>query len=198
MLTIGITGGIGSGKTTACTVFETLGAPVYYADTRAKELMNTDRHLKALLQEHFGTDIYQEGRLNRKQLSALIFNDEKRLQMVNGWVHPAVARDFESWLEEQSAPYVLEETAILFESGISSRFDKVILVTAPEDMRVERVCRRDAVPAATVKARMTHQWPEEKKTALADFIIYNDERHQLIPQIISIHKQLLEWFLQKN
>ncbi|MDR0712768.1 MAG: dephospho-CoA kinase [Bacteroidales bacterium] len=190
MLKIGVTGGIGSGKTTVCGVFEILGIPVYYADNRAKELMNTDRQLKTLLQEHFGTDLYREGTLNRSLLSALIFNDKKRLRMVNGWVHPAVARDFEDWCCRQSAPYVVEEAAILFESGLSSRFDKMILVTAPEDIRMERVCRRDATRAEFVKARMSHQWAEEKKMELADFIIRNDDRHLLIPQIIRIHRQL--------
>ncbi|MDR3094970.1 MAG: dephospho-CoA kinase [Bacteroidales bacterium] len=190
MLKIGITGGIGSGKTTVCKLFETLGIPVYYADGRAKELMNTDMQLKALLQERFGATIYVDGQLNRNKLAALIFNNKENLQTVNGWVHPAVARDFEKWCHTQHAQYAMEESAILFEHNLAALFDKVILVTAPENLRIERVCRRDAVRAEAVRQRMNNQWSEEKKKRLADFIIHNDDENMLIPQILEIHRQL--------
>lgn len=190
MLKIGLTGGIGSGKTTVCKLFETLGIPVYYTDERAKELMNTDLQLKALLQERFGTDLYTDGKLNRSSLSARIFNNQADLQAVNGWVHPAVAHDFEAWCGKQCAPYVLEETAILFEHNMASRFDKVIVVTAPEAVRIDRVCQRDAVAAEAVKQRISNQWSEERKMALADFIIHNDDESKLLPQVLEIHRML--------
>ncbi len=191
MLKVGITGGIGSGKTSACMVFETLGIPVYYADTRAKQLMNTDHILKASLEGHFGKDLYEDGILNRRKLAGIIFNDKAALEKVNSWVHPAVARDFVHWCEQQTAPYVLEETAILFESGMSQRFGKVILVTAPESVRIARVCARDHVSPEAVRMRMDNQWPDEKKMALADYMICNDDIQPIIPQVMDIHKALL-------
>jgi len=191
MLKVGITGGIGSGKTTVCKMFETLGIPVYYADTQAKLLMNTDPELKASLQGYFGSEIYVDGILVRHQLAEIIFNDPSALEKVNSWVHPAVARDFERWCKMHPSPYVLEEAAIIFESNITQRFEKVILVTAPDDIRIERVCARDQVAPEIVRKRMDNQWPEEKKIALADYVIYNDNVQLIAPQVMSIHKNLL-------
>jgi len=191
MIKVGITGGIGSGKTTVCKVFETLGIPVYNADTQAKMLMNTDPELKATLQDYFGSGIYHDDILVRHQLAEIIFNDQAALEMVNSWVHPAVVRDFEHWCTLQTSPYILEEAAIIFESKIAYRFEKVILVTAPDDIRVERVCARDHVTPEIVRKRMINQWPEEKKIALADYIIYNDNVHLIAPQVIVVHKRLL-------
>ena len=187
---IAITGGIGSGKSTVCKVFKTLGVPVYDADTQAKLLMNTDPELKSALQESFGSDIYCNETLDRRKLAEIIFNDPLMLEKVNSWVHPAVARDFERWHQQQTAPYVLEEAAIIFESNMAHRFDKVILVTAPDDLRIERVCARDRVTPDSVRQRMANQWPEEKKIALADYIIYNDNRQMIIPQVTRIHDEL--------
>jgi len=189
-MNIGITGGIGSGKSTVCKIFRTLGVPVYEADTRAKLLMNTDLELKAALEGYFGRDIYRDGMLDRHKLAEIIFNDPSALEKVNSWVHPAVARDFENWHKQQTSPYVLEEAAIIFESNIAHRFKKVILVTAPEDLRIERVCARDQVAPETVRKRMANQWPEEKKIALADYIIYNDHQHLIIPQVLKINDEL--------
>ena len=190
MLKVGITGGIGSGKTTVCKMFETLGIPVYYADTQAKLLMSTDPELKASLQGYFGSEIYVDGILVRHQLAEIIFNDPDALEKVNSWVHPAVARDFERWCKMQTSPYVLEEAAIIFESNITHRFEKVILVTAPEDIRIERVCARDCVAPEIVRKRMNNQWPEEKKIALADYVIYNDNVQLIAPQVMAIHKKV--------
>ncbi|MDR1673483.1 MAG: dephospho-CoA kinase [Bacteroidales bacterium] len=190
MLKIGVTGGIGSGKTTVCRLFETLGIPVYYADDRAKELMDTDPELKNLLQQHFGNDLYRNGKLDRPKLSEFIFNNRTQLQTVNGWVHPAVARDFELWCTRQTSPYVMEESAILFESNSAVRFDKIILVVAPEDMRIERVCLRDNIDSDSVRRRMSNQWSEKKKRELADFVICNDNKHALLPQVEEIHGKL--------
>ena len=188
---IGITGGIGSGKTTVCMFFETLGVPVYYADTQARQLMNTDPELKASIMGYFGSGMYRDGTLDRSKLAEIIFNDKTALEKVNSWVHPAVARDFEQWCSRQTAPYVLEEAAIIFESNLAHRFEKVILVTAPDHIRIHRVCARDNATPQAVRSRMTHQWPEEKKMSLADYIIYNDGEHLITPQVMEIHKRLL-------
>jgi len=190
-MNIGITGGIGSGKTTVCKVFKTLGVPIYDADTQAKLLMNADTELKAALEGYFGSEIYHEGMLDRRKLAEIIFNDRSALEKVNSCVHPAVARDFEHWRMRQTAPYALEEAAIIFERDIAHRFQKVILVTAPDDLRIERVCARDGVSAETVRKRMANQWPEEKKIALADYIIYNDNQRLIIPQVLEIHRILI-------
>ena len=192
MYKVGITGGIGSGKTSVCMVFETLGIPVYYADTRAKQLMNTDAELKAELERYFGKEIYHHGILDRSKLAEIIFDNPSALEKVNSWVHPAVARDFENWCTQQMSLYVLEEAAIIFESGLAQRFDKVILVTAPEPIRIERVCARDSVSPEAVRKRMNNQWREEKKIALADFIILNDHENMIIPQTLKIHMALLK------
>ncbi len=192
MYRVGITGGIGSGKTTASKIFEILGIPVYYADTRAKELMNTDPELKASLIKLFGESIYVENGLERKKLAGLIFSDKTALEKVNQLVHPAVGRDFLTWCDRQNSPYVMEEAAILFENSLYKRFWKIILVTAPESLRIERVCQRDQIDPDTVRQRMANQWPDEKKIALADYVIHNDESHLLIPQVIHIHHQLLK------
>jgi dephospho-CoA kinase len=191
MLKVGITGGIGSGKTTVCKVFETLSIPVYDADAHAKLLMNTDPELKASLQSYFGSSIYHDGTLVRHKLAEIIFNDRAALEKVNSWVHPAVARDFERWCTHQTSPYVLEETAIIFENNLAHRFEKVILVTAPDNIRIERVCARDHITPESVHKRMLNQWPEEKKIALADYIIQNDNVRPIVPQVMGIHKNLL-------
>ncbi len=198
MRKVGITGGIGSGKTSACQVFELLGIPVYYADIRAKQLMNTDPELKNALEENFGKDIYENRQLNRRKLSGLIFNDKALLEKVNGLVHPAVARDFSQWCRQQTTPYVLEEAAILFENNMASKFWKMILVTAPEALRIERVCKRDAADPQTVRARINNQWPDEKKIKLADYVIYNDNEHMMVSQVKSIHHKLIEEAQQRD
>ena len=191
MLQVGITGGIGSGKTSACLVFETLGIPVYYADTQAKQLMNTDSELKTNLKGYFGDDIYRDGMLDRRRMADIVFNDRIALEKVNSWVHPAVARDFDLWCMKQTTPYVLEESAILFENDLTNRFGKIILVTAPDDIRIKRVCERDNITPEAVRERMANQWPEEKKISLADYLIENDHFHLIMPQVMDIHKKIL-------
>ncbi len=191
MITAGITGGIGSGKTSACRIFEALGVPVYYADEQAKLLMNTDPELKTSMEECFGRGIYENGTLNRRKLADIIFNDKTALEKVNARVHPAVARDFRQWCLRQTVPYMLEESAILFENNMARRFGKIILVTAPEAVRIQRVRERDQITEEAIRARIKNQWPDEKKIPLADYVIYNDELHLMIPQVLDIHQQLL-------
>lgn len=198
MVKIGITGGIGSGKTTVCRIFESLGVPVYFADAAAKQLMNTDPELKSSLERLFGKEIYENGILVRRKLAEIIFNDKTALEKADSLIHPAVGKDFIRWSNRQTSPYVLEEAAIIFEKGIAGKFDKVILVTAPETLRIKRVSERDHVDPESVLSRIKNQWTEEKKAALADFIIRNDHSQLLIPQVINIHRQLLQIAKKKD
>lgn len=197
-LQIGITGGIGSGKTTVAEIFEAFGIPCYYADSRAKALMVEDEEVKSDLIEYFGVELYPDGVLNRPWLAKRIFESEEDRSFVNGVVHPAVGRDFNKWAEEQDAPYVLREAAILFETGGYKLSDANILVTAPEEIRIERVVNRDGVTADQVKARMRAQWSDDHKRKLADFIILNDGNTPLIPQVKHIHETLLSRANQKD
>ncbi len=192
MKTIGITGGIGSGKTTCCRIFETLGIPVYYADPRAKKLMTSDKLLKAQIKELLGKDAYfRNGRLNRGFIASKIFNDKALLKKMNGMVHPAVGRDVIAWASQQDAPYILYEAALLVENGSYKNFNKLIVVSCPQEERIRRVMSRDDVDMKDVKARMKHQLPESKKLAVADFVIVNDGQEMLIPQIMEVHEQIL-------
>ncbi|MFN7117204.1 MAG: dephospho-CoA kinase [Saprospiraceae bacterium] len=190
---IGITGGIGSGKTTVCKIFETLGIPVYYADERAKWLMTHDAALKNGIQQLFGEAAYtKEGALNRPYIAQLAFNNPEKLQQLNALVHPAVFRDQEQWHESQlNVPYTLKEAALIYESGSDKDLDKVIVVTAPVDLRVQRVMERDGITREAIEARLKQQMPEEEKLKRADFVIHNDMEWSLIPQVLAIHNQLL-------
>jgi dephospho-CoA kinase len=191
MLRIGVTGGIGSGKTTVCRLFEGRGVPVYYADAEAKRLMTDDAELRQRIERRYGEDLYADGWLNRRRLASIIFNDKKELTRVNGWVHPAVAKDFERWSLSQTAPYVLEESAIIFECGMEGRFDGVVLVTAPEAVRISRVCLRDGVAPEAVRARLSNQWQEDRKRLLADYVIDNDHEEELPMHVEVVHQALL-------
>lgn len=193
MLKAGITGGIGSGKTTVCKIFETLGIPVYYADDRAKWLMTHDPELVEAISNTFGKDAYlPEGQLNRAYLAKVVFGDDEKLAQLNALVHPAVFRDGYQWHSSQiNVPYTLREAALLFESGSYRAIDKMIVVTAPLPVRVKRVMERDQVTEAAVMARIEKQWPEEEKVKRADFVIFNDGDRLLIPQVLEIHRSLL-------
>ncbi|MBP9152953.1 MAG: dephospho-CoA kinase [Flavobacteriales bacterium] len=188
MKVIGITGGIGSGKTTTCEVFQELGVPVYYADLRARELMTSNLELKNKIIHSFGSQAYEGGRLNRPYLAQQVFNSKEKLSVLNGLVHPAVANDFEDWLEEHKGEkYVLKEAAILFESGAYQDVDITVLVIAPESLRLERVMARDGSSKEDVLKRMKNQWTQERKVKLADHIISNDGTQLLIPQVLELH-----------
>lgn len=193
MKTIGITGGIGSGKTTCCRIFETLGIPVYYADTRAKKLMTSDKTLKAEIKALLGKEAYyRNGRLNRGYIASQIFNDKALLKKMNGLVHPAVGRDVIGWASQQDAPYILYEAALLVENGSYKNFTKLLVVSCPEKERIRRVMERDDVDMKDVKARMDNQLPESIKIAVADYVIVNDGQEMLIPQIMDVHERILE------
>ncbi|MBQ5997261.1 MAG: dephospho-CoA kinase [Bacteroidales bacterium] len=190
MKRIGITGGIGSGKTTVCEVFKALQIPVYHADDRARQLMDAPGPLREQLTRTFGRDIYTPEGLDRRRFAAMLFGDEAAVQRVNSLVHPAVMADFANWAETQTAPYVLHEAAILFETGLYRQFDANILVTAPVEVRIRRVTSRDACEPAAVMQRMRHQWDDARKLPLADYVIQNDNVQLIVPQVMRIHAQL--------
>ncbi len=193
MLKIGITGGIGSGKTTVCKIYEVLGIPVFYADAAAKELMYTDLLLRENIIKDFGDQSYsQEGQLNRKYLSSIVFNDEQQLKKLNALVHPAVFSFFDTWVSEHiSAPYIIKEAALLFESGSHKMCDQTVLVRSPEALRISRIIKRDEISFEEVRLRMKRQFTDEMKEKLADHVIMNDEESLLIPQVLALHHYFL-------
>ncbi|MFD1256059.1 dephospho-CoA kinase [Mucilaginibacter terrae] len=196
MLKIGITGNIGSGKTTISHIFELLGIPVFYSDEVAKQVMTNDTKLMAGIKKHFGTEAYfADGTFNRKHLSSIVFNNDAQLQALNSLVHPAVFRAFDGWVSQHNkAPYVLKEAAILFESGSYKDCNHTILVTAPLPMRISRVMRRDGITQADAQSRNARQMPEEEKKKLAGFIIANDNSQLIIPQVLALHQQFIKQF----
>jgi len=193
MLKIGITGGIGSGKTTVCKVFELLGVPVFYADDVAKSIMHTDPILKSGILDAFGQNSYaQSGELNRSYISSIVFNNKHELEKLNSLVHPAVFRAFDNWvLSQKGASYVIKEAALLYESDAYKMCDRSILVISPIETRISRVKARDGISAEDIQLRMDRQFSDEQKMKFADHILNNDERQLLIPQIIQLHQQFL-------
>ena len=190
-LKVGITGGIGSGKSTVCNIFKILGIPVFEADLVAKSLINSNSNIRNGLIELFGKNIYNENNhVNRKMLANLIFNDDNLLDKVNRLIHPEVRNEFVKWQELQNQEYAIHEAAILFESGFYKMMDYTILVTAPEETRIERVTKRENISAELVKIRMEKQWPDKEKRILASIELVNDNKNLLIPQILEIDKKL--------
>ena len=191
MLKIGITGGIGSGKTTVAKVFEVLGIPVYYADDAAKRLMNEDEALKQKIKTTFGEAAYTNGVLNRKYVADIVFNAPEKLELLNKLIHPATIQDAENWMQKQTTAYTLKEAALIFESGARQNLDYVIGVTAPAPLRILRTMQRDGITREEVIARMDKQMDETIKMKLCDFVIKNDEQEMLLPQVLELHKKLL-------
>ena len=190
-LHVGITGGIGSGKTVASRLFEVLGIPVYYADAEAKRLMQEDATLRAQLITAFGKEVYNEEGLNRSWLATQVFGNAGKLALLNSLVHPAVIAHGQQWSQQQTAPYTLKEAALIFESGSSAGLDVVIGVWAPQALRIKRVMHRDGISRQEVLARMHKQMDEGIKMKLCDYVLYNDEQQMLIPQVLALHEQLL-------
>ncbi|MBC7828779.1 MAG: dephospho-CoA kinase [Chitinophagaceae bacterium] len=190
MLKIGLTGGLGSGKSTIAKIFEVLGIPVYYADTEAKRIMNDDPQLKAEIRKHFGDEAYIENQLNRPYLSSIVFNNRDKLALLNSIVHPATIRDSKEWINKQITPYAIKEAALIFESGSQESLDYVIGVSAPAHLRIERAMQRDQLSREQVQQRMSKQIEEVIKMHLCDFVIYNDEVKPVIPQVLELHKKL--------
>jgi dephospho-CoA kinase len=194
MLKIGITGNIGSGKTTVCKLFELLGAPVFYADFYGKKVMTEDVVLVEAIRKTFGAEAYfADGGLNRKYISNIVFKNEAELEKLNALVHPAVFRAFDEWaVSFNTKNYVLKEAAILFESGSDKQCDKTIVVAAALDIRLKRVMQRDQLTEAEVLRREEKQMPQQEKISKADFVIYNEPQMMVIPQVLQIHQQLLQ------
>jgi dephospho-CoA kinase len=193
MLKIGITGGIGSGKTTVCKVFELLDIPVFYADDVAKTLMVKDVILIQQIKATFGDEAYfADQSLNRKFISDTVFNQPNLLKKLNSFVHPAVFRAFDTWCLQQKAPYVLKEAALLFESGSYQQNDYNILVSCPLALRIQRVMLRDKLTQEKVMERIAVQLPEETKQSLANYLIQNNEQEFIITQVLQLHSQLLQ------
>ena len=190
-LAIGITGGIGSGKSTVCEVFKLLGVPVFEADTTAGKLINSDSEIRNNLIQLFGSEIYNsDKKINREKLANIIFNSDVELEKVNKVVHPAVRKEFMNWLKLQKTDYIIHEAAILIESGFYKMMDFTILVSAPEEMRIERVMRRNNLTRENVISRMEKQWSDVEKRKFATVELVNDNKNLLIPQIIEIDKKL--------
>lgn len=187
---IGITGGIGSGKSMVAKILQLMGYPVYSSDQRAKEIMQEDQVLIAGLKELFGEEAYQDSNLNRPYIAAQIFKDSSKRTAMNNLVHPAVRKDFQNWVSRQKASLLFQESALLFETGNYRSFDAVILVSAPEKVRMERVKERDQLTDEQVQSRFNAQMPEEEKMKLTDLIIQNDGNHLLVPQILDLLKKI--------
>lgn len=185
MLKVGITGGIGSGKSTVCRLFALMGIPVYDADSRAKALMTTNASLVKSVKKYFGADVYDKsGKLNRKLLGSRVFNDKEKLNLLNSLVHPVVQKDHELWHRKQkNCPFTIKEAALLFESGSYKKLDLIITVTSPLPLRIERAMKRDNTTRKEVMARLKKQWTDAQRKKAADFIISNNERDSLIQSV---------------
>ncbi|MBX2961485.1 MAG: dephospho-CoA kinase [Cyclobacteriaceae bacterium] len=194
LLQIGITGGIGSGKSLVSKIFHSLGIAVYDSDSRAKSLMTTDGILVSHIKKEFGLLSYHEdGGLNRNYLAETVFNDPEKLNVLNKLVHPRVGEDYKHWLSEHEEDfYVLKEAALLFEAGSYEHLDRIIVVTAPAELRIKRVLERDTHRTdADVKAIINNQWSEEEKVSRADHVVLNDETTLVIPQVLALHSNFM-------
>lgn len=191
MKTIGLTGGMGSGKTTVANFFKELGVPVYITDTAGKTLMNTDETVKAKIIALFGAKAFNEGQLDRKFVASKVFNSSEKLEQLNQIVHPAVALDFKQWREKQDSPYVIYEAAILFEAGSYKNCDLIILVTASLEERIKRLQIRDKSSLEEIEARIQHQWSDERKRKLSNFEIINENLSATKDQVRNLHKILI-------
>ncbi len=192
MIKVGLTGGIGSGKTLVSEIFIRLGIPVFNADNESKSILNTDKEVIQQIINNFG-DLYTENGINREKLASIIFNDQVALETINSIIHPKVREYFHSWAAKHvNAKYVIEEAAILFESNAYKELDVTINVHADELIRISRVIVRDKTTAESVKSRMNNQWSDKERIELADFTIYNNGDKMVLPQVLEIHNQILK------
>ena len=194
MLRVGLTGGIGSGKSTVAAIFETLGVPVSYADTEAKRLMNEDPELKEAISRHFGAEAYAGGTLNRKWVAGQVFNHPEKLELLNSLVHPATIRQGARWMQQLAGqcPYAIREAALIFETRAAGQLDFIIGVYAPQSLRIHRTLARDHTTREAVLQRMRNQIDEDIKMRLCDAVIRNDEQEAVIPQVLALHERLLQ------
>ncbi|HEX5154173.1 MAG TPA: dephospho-CoA kinase [Parafilimonas sp.] len=191
MLKIGLTGGMGSGKTTVSRIFSVLGIPVFYADDIAKTIMNEDESLKQNLIHLFGNEAYINGQLNRKYIASIVFNNKYKLDQLNALVHPVTIAAADKWISEQTTTYVIKEAALMFEAGAAAHLDYVIGVYAPQHLRLQRVMHRDSANREDVLARMNRQIDETIKMKLCDFVVVNDGQQAILPQVLSLHEKFL-------
>lgn len=192
MLRIGLTGGIGSGKSTVANIFKVLGIPVYDADSASKRLMTENEELKSQIKNAFGEEVYSGGVLNRKYLAEEVFGKSEKLVFLNSLVHPATIKDAAEWMKKQKTPYLIKEAALIFESGSQKGLDYVIGVKTPLALRLQRTMERNQITEEQVKARMDKQMDEEIKMRLCDYVIVNDEQQLLIPQVLKLHEVFLK------
>jgi dephospho-CoA kinase len=199
MLKIGLTGNIGSGKTVVSGVFSTLGIPVYHADEESKKFLD-DPAVKNEIVKHFGYGILTNGHeINRRSLATMVFTDEQALRLLNSILHPKIKQDFRNWaLMHSDKPYVIQEAAIIFESGFRPEYDYIIHVSCPKETAIDRVIKRDKIDGHSVLRRMQFQFDDAEKSRLSDFVIRNDGSEMLIPQVLAIHQQLLKIGTNRN
>ena len=191
ILKIGLTGGMGSGKTTVSKIFSVLGAPVFYADDAAKTIMNENAELKQKIVSLFGSEAYSENTLNRKYISSVVFNDPFKLEQLNALVHPITIAAADSWMQQQTTAYVIKEAALMFEAGAAAHLDYVIGVHAPQALRIQRVVHRDGITREEALARMNNQLDENIKMKLCDFTIVNDEQQSVLGQVLALHEKFI-------
>jgi len=196
MKIVGVTGGIGSGKSTVCKVFETLGIPAFNADEEAKNIYNNEPQALTEVKEVFGEKVFTNNQLDKTKLAQIVFGNADLLQQLNNIVHPLVRKQFAVWQSKQAAPYVIREAAILIESGAHKDCDHIILVTAQEATRVERVRKRSGLSEEEIRKRMANQWTDEQRRPFCDFEVKNDDDQLILPKIYAIHEQLSHSIIQ--
>lgn len=193
-LKLGVTGGIGSGKTTVCKVFEVLGIPVFSADIEAKRIQDSDRGLQAKINSLAGKDLFPDGKLDRAELARLIFSNKDLLEKVNSVVHPAVFKAFREWVKRQDSPYSIMEAAILFESGAFRIMDRIVTVVTPMEERIERLVRGNKLTREQVTERIINQIDDESRIKRSDYVIFNSENDMIIPAVLGIHEEMLKLY----
>jgi dephospho-CoA kinase len=191
MLKVGVTGGIGSGKSTVCHLFNCLEIPIFNADETGRRLLTEDSGVISQVKNLFGGEIFIHGKPDRKKIAEIVFINPGKLMELNAIIHPAVRKKFDEWTVEQTSPYVIDEAAILFETGLYKQLDFTILVIAPEQLRIKRVMQRDGMDETAIKARMKNQWSDEDKKKITNFVLINDDIQPLMPQVMNIHSTLI-------
>lgn len=191
MIKVGLTGNIGSGKSTVARVFQVLKTPVYHADDEAKKILDSRDIISKLINIYSNDILDTDGKVDRKKLARIIFNDQNEVNKLNRIIHPLIEKDFEQWVKKhKDIKYLIHEAAILFESGFDKLFDKIIFVSAPKETRIQRIIKRDNISRDEVLKRMQFQQDEKEKIPLSDFVINNDDSQPIIPQVLKIHQNL--------